>query len=152
MARPEGPIGQGTRVGTPQIGTINGPKQAPTSTQIGGDTSIPTTQSTVTQVRGWPRNPAQPILAPGGARGYATTTDHELHTGPAPARVLRQLFSRVFGTIADDGGHGFPYNAEWSLLPHQWVPRAAQRTGPPARGVDDAAIIPAIYAGNARVG
>lgn len=143
---------QGTRVGTPQIGTLNGPKQPPPATQAGGDQSVPTTQATVTQTRGWPPNPARAILPPNGTRNYEITTDHELHIATAPGKVLRQMFERVFGKISDDGQHGFPYNAEWSLIPHQFVPREAQRTGPLIRAVDDSAVIPAVYAGNARIG
>jgi hypothetical protein len=144
-----GPVGQGTVVGSPGVGTIDGPKQSPPMTETGGTEQVNIEHTTV-QVRGWPPNPAQRILSPGGRRQEQITTDHELQTGEAPGKVLRQLFSRVFGSVGDDGGHAFPYNAEWSLVPHLYVPREAQRTGPTARTYDDAAPIPSVYAGNPR--
>lgn len=144
-----GPIGQGTVVGTPEIGTQRGPKQPPPSTQTGGTEQV-NIESTVTQVRGWPPNPAQRILSPGGGRHEQDLTDHELQLGEAPPKVLRQLFARVFGKIGEDGGYAFPYNAEWSMVPHLYVPREAQRTGPTARTYDDGAPIPSVYAGNPR--
>jgi hypothetical protein len=150
--RDQGPIGQGTVVGTPQIGTINGPKQRPSDTAFGGDGVVPTTQSTVSQLRGWPANAAQNILPPPGGRTEQILTDFQLQIGVAPPRVLRQLFERVFGKTSEMGGHGFPYNAEWSMIPHQWIARKAQSTGPNVRGTDDSVSIPAVFAGNVRLG
>lgn len=152
MAENQGPVGQGTVVPSPVRGTLHGPKQPPPATAIGGGISIPNTQHTVTQERGWPPNPASNILAPSGRRESQLTTDHELQIGAAPGRVLRQMFARVFGYIGPDLVASFPYNAEFSTIPHQYVPRAAQRTGPMVRGYDDNAPIPAVYAGNPRVG
>lgn len=148
-----GPIGQGTVVGTPGIGTLNGPKQAPPRTQIGGTEEVSTTQSTVTQVRGWPANVARAIFSRRAGRESQIKTDFELNTGEEPRRVLRQMFERMRGNIGAEAGQAtFPYNAEWSLIIHQTIPRNAQRTGLPPRMVDDGAAIPAVYAGNVRNG
>jgi hypothetical protein len=149
----QGPVGQGTVVGTPQIGTLNGPKQAPTSTQFGGHDEVPTTQSTLSQVRGWPANVARNILSRPAGRESQIKTDYELQVGEAPPRVLRQMFERMRGNIGPEAGQAtFPYNAEWSLIPHQWVPRAAMRSGPQTRMFNDSQNIPAVYAGNTRLG
>lgn len=151
--RSQGPVHQGTVVGTPGIGTLNGPKQPPTRTQFGGTDEVPNTQSTVTQVRGWPANVARAILSRGAGRESQIKTDYELNTQPAPPRILRQMFERMRGNIGAEAGQAtFPYNAEWSLIIHQKVPREAQRTGLPPRMVDDGAAIPAVYAGNVRLG
>jgi len=144
-----GPVGQGTRVASPVQGTLNGPKQPPTVTQFGGAESIGI-EHTATQLRGWPYNEPQPIYAPSGNRTGAMATDSELQTGPAPQRVLRTLFQRVRGYIGPDLAASFPYNAEWSLIPHQFIPRRPYRVGPPARSIDDNAVVPPVYAGNPR--
>lgn len=141
-------VPQGTRVPSPVFGTQDGPKQPPTATQFGGNEEIPNTQSTVTQTRGWPPNPAENILSPSGNRTGVLSTSDELQVQPAPGRILRQLFARVFGFTGDGPVAGVPVTAEWSLIPHQYVPRSAQRTGPSLRGMDDNAPIPAVYAGN----
>lgn len=149
----EGPVNQGTVVGTPGIGTLNGPKQPPPRTQYGGADEVPNTQSTVTQVRGWPANVARAIFSRSAGRESQIKTDPELQTGPPPSRVLRQMFERMRGQIGGEAGQAtFPYNAEWSLIIHQVIPREAQRTGLPARQIDDGAAIPAVYAGNVRLG
>lgn len=145
-----GPDQQGTRVGTPQIGTEGGPKQPPPRTQFGGNVEVPTTQSTISQVKGWPPNPAQAILAPAGSRDDQIKTDYELNIGPRPNKILRQLFARCHGYINGELMNSFPYNAEWSLIPHQAIPREAQQSGPNARTYDDNAPILAVYAGNPR--
>lgn len=148
-----GPIGQGTRVASPVQGTINGPKQPPPRTQLGGTESVPNTQSTVTQVRGWPANVARAIFSRRAGRESQIETGWELQTGPEPPRILRQMFERMRGQIGGEAGQAtFPYNAEWSLLIHHTIPREAQRTGPYVKGTDDGAAIPAIYAGNPRLG
>lgn len=139
---------QGTRAAA-YMGHLGGPKIPPTATQVGGSESVPNTQSTVTQERGWPPNPARAIMAPSGSRSSSVRTDDELHTQPAPQRIVRQLFVRVFGNIGESG-HAFPMTAGLSYLPHVFVPRAAQRTGPMRRQYDDNAPIPAVYAGNIR--
>lgn len=146
-----GPAGQGTRVPSPVFGTQNGPKQPPPRTQSGGHETVGIESATV-QVRGWPANPAQPILAPSGSRPFAETTDHDLHTGPAPGHVLRYLFDRMRGVIGDNMMASFPYDGAWSMIPHRFIPRTAQGTGLPARSYDDNAPVPAVYAGNPRVG
>lgn len=133
------------------MGHQGGPKIPPTETQYGGNESVPTTQSAGTQVRGWPPNAARNILPTPGAREMVLRTDAELQLQPAPGRILRQLFERVFGNIGESG-HQFPVDAGFSFIPHLFVPRAAQRTGPMLRQYDDNAPIPAIYAGNPRQG
>lgn len=144
-----GPVGQGTRVASPGQGTINGPKQPPTVTQF-GNAGTRDIEATLSQVRGWPPNPVIGIVSGPGTRESQARTDAELNTLPAPGRVLRQLFVRAFGHIGPEQASSFPYNAEWSLIPHQFVPRATYRVGPRARAIDDNAPIPPIYAGNPR--
>lgn len=143
-----GPVGQGTRATVP-MGHLGGPKIPPTATQSGGNESIPNTEHTVTQERGWPANPALNILPTPGARESQTRTDSELQTQPAPGRVLRQLFARALGNIGESG-HQFPVDAGYSFIPHQNVPRTPMLTGPMLRQYDDNAPIPAVYAGNVR--
>lgn len=145
-----GPIGQGTRATVP-MGHLYGPKNPPTATQVGGNEEVPTTQSTVTQVRGWPPNPALNILPTPGSRESQTRTDSELQTHPAPGRILRQLFSRAFGATGESG-YAFPFDGAWQFLPHVNVPRSVQQSGPFVRVYDDNAPIPAVYAGNPRIG
>lgn len=140
---------QGTRVASPVVGTLNGPKLPPTETQTGGNTSIGLTAA-VTQLRGWPANISRLIRGVSGSRTMAIRTDSELQTGPAPGRIPRTLFERNRGYIAENFVSGFPYNAEFSTIPHQNVPRRPMTTGPNRRMVDDNAPIPAIYSGNPR--
>jgi hypothetical protein len=147
-----GPIGQGTRATLAQ-GTLNGPKGAPTVTSFGPvqDTGAsPGAPGTIVQNAGWPYNPVQPILAPAGGRESQIKTDYELNIGPAPRKIMRQLWNRMNGEIGPDNIASFPYNAEWSFLPHQYVPRNPQGAGPYLKGMDDTAPIPAVFAGNPR--
>lgn len=153
-----GPAVQGTRVGTPEIGTQNGPKQAPTITQFGGTTQTPNTQTIVNQDGAWPENRAL-VSLPGpvsASRPAAMSTDAELHTQPPPGRILRQFFARVFGytSVSADpvGSGGFPYNGEWAYIPHQDIPRAPYGPSPMVRSWDNNAPISAVYAGNPRGG
>lgn len=144
-----GPLpAQGTRANV-AMGHQGGPKNLPTDTQFGGHDEIPTTQSTQSQVRGWPANPAYPILPTPGSREMVLRTDSEMQAQPAPPRILRYLFARNMGNIGESG-HQFPMNADLSYLPHRDVPRVPQRTGPLRRQYDDNAPIPATYAGNPR--
>lgn len=136
------------------MGHEGGPKQPPTATSFGGGPEVPNTQSTVSQVRGWPANPATNILPnpQQGSREMVLDTRYELQSQPPPGRILRQLFARVFGNIGESG-HGFPFDGGFSYVPHLTIPRTAQRnTGPHRRMMDDNAPIPAIYAGNPRRG
>lgn len=142
---------QGTVVGTPEIGTLDGPKQAPPTTQYGGTEQVPNTQSTLTMPRGWPANPARNIASANGAREHIPTTDYLLQIGWAPNRIVRQLFDRVFGKTGEEVG-SFPMLGDLLYIPHLNVPRTAQGTGPYRRVYDDAAPIPAVYAGNPRIG
>lgn len=141
---------QGTRASVP-MGHAGGPKQPPTATAFGDGPTVPNTQSAGTQVRGWPPNPVAAILPTPGARESQTRTDSELQTQPAPGRILRQLYHKVFGNIGESG-HAFPFDGGFSFVPHLFVPRVAQRTGPMRREWDDNTPIPAIYAGNPRRG
>lgn len=142
---------QGTRATVP-MGHQYGPKIPPTGTQAGGTESVPNTQSTTSQVRGWPANPARDVRSAPGTREVVLRTDAELQTQPAPARIIRTLFVRIFGNIGESG-YAFPYDAGFAFIPHHTVPRRAQGTsGPMYRLRDDNANIPAIYAGNPRLG
>ena len=144
-----GPIGQGTRASVP-MGHLYGPKAPPTATQVGGTEEVPTTQSTVTQVRGWPANPVSNILPYPGSRESQRRTDGELQTGSSPPRILRQLYARIFGNIGESG-HAFPLDGAFQFLPHVITPRSITRSGPLVRVSDDNAPVPAIYAGNPRI-
>ncbi len=145
-----GPVGQGTVVATPEQGTINGPKQAPTATQFGGDAMMLNTQHPLPQNTGWPGNPTRASESPSAGRSYSERTDDELQTQPAPGRILRQFRDRNLGVIADDLMASFPYDAGWGFIPHQYVPRAPRGAGPAVRMVDDLAPVRAVYAGNPR--
>lgn len=152
-----GPIGQGTVVGTPEIGTIHGPKQAPPETQFGGSVEVANTDTVVNQGGAWPENRAIPIVpdAQQASREFAFDTRSELQTQAAPGRILRQLFARVFGYTGAGTGHAigtnaFPWNGDWSYIPHQRVPRQPYGPSPMARTWDNNAPISAVYAGNPR--
>ena len=153
-----GPIGQGTVVGTPEIGTQRGPKQAPPDTQFGGTAQVPNTTTVVNEGGAWPENRGMPIISnPASAsREFLFDTRAELQAQPAPGRILRQLFARVFGytSVSADpaGGSGWPYNGDMSFIPHQLVPRKPYGPSPYARTFDNNAPISAVYAGNPRGG
>lgn len=149
--RQPGPVGQGTVVGSPVVGTIDGPKQAPTATQFGGHEEIPTTQHTVSQLRGWPVDDVIDSRSAAAGRSNVIPTDYELQTQPGPDRIDRQLQARNVGFIGDGPISGFPYDAAWGYIPHQFVPRAPRGAGPAVRMMDDTAPIQAVYAGNPRV-
>jgi hypothetical protein len=154
-----GPVGQGTVVGTPEQGTIGGPKLPPTATQYGGSVVTPNTETVVNQGGAWPENRALPIVpnTQQAAREFVFDTRAELQAGPPPGRILRQLFARVFGYTSVGGGdpignYGFPYNGDWAYIPHQKVPRAPYGPSPMLRQWDNNAPISAVYAGNPRGG
>lgn len=154
-----GPIGQGTVVGTPEIGTIRGPKQAPTDTQFGGTAQVPNTETIVNQGPSWPNNPAIPSIPSiqQASRSAAFDTAMEMQAQPAPGRILRQLYQRVNGYISGSGGQpqgigSYPWNGDWAFIPHQLVPRKPYGPSPYVRGVDNNAPITAVYAGNPRGG
>jgi hypothetical protein len=151
-SRQPGPVGQGTVVGTPEIGTLDGPKQRPTATQFGGSDEYPNTQSTIVQEQGWPNNTrtTRGVDSPSGARQFSRRTDDELQDQPAAPHITRQFQNRNAGYIGDNLVASFPYNAEWGYIPHQFVPRAPRGAGPAVRMVDDQAPIPAVYSGNPR--
>lgn len=141
----QGPVGQGTRASLAQ-GTGQ-PKDAPTHTQFGDAGTKPNTQGLR---RFWPLNRVIESISPSPGRSHQLRTDYELQVQPAPGRILRQLWTRNQGVIGDDLMASFPYDAAWSLIPHQFVPRRPQGTGPLWHQSDDNAPIPAIYAGNPR--
>jgi hypothetical protein len=143
----QGPVGQGTRATVAQ-GTLNGPKDAPIRTQFGDAGSRPNTDG---KPRWWPRNIARESRSANAGRTEQLRTDYELQVQPAPTRILRQVFDRNRGTIGDDFAATIPYDAGWSLIPHQVIPRKPMGVGPMPRQSDDNAPIPAIYAGNPRV-
>lgn len=147
MAEGEGPVGQGTRASLAQ-GTLNGPKDAPTRTQSGDAGELPNTEG---RPRFWPLNRAREIFSPSGSRSEQLRTDVEQQIQPAPGRILRQMFERNRGVISDDLMASFPYDAGWSFIPHQFIPRKPMGVGPMPRMSDDNAPIPALYAGNPRV-
>ena len=151
-AKGPGPVGQGTRVGAVEQGTINGPKQAPTATQVGGNDEYPNSQHATVQVNGWPNNTetTRNIEAVSAGRSAVITTDRELQLQPAPVRIDRQFQARNRGMIGDNMAASFPYNAEWGYIPHQFIPRAPRGAGPQVRMTDDAVPIRAVYAGNPR--
>jgi hypothetical protein len=147
---------QGTRTGTVDMGTLNGPKQAPPVTQFGGKGVMPNTQTVVNEHGAWPENRGLPEL-PGGiasSRDAINHTEAELHLGPPPGRILRQLFVRVFGYTSVNadpvGDYGFPYNGDWAHIPHMDIPRAPYGPSPMVRAWDNNAPISAVYAGNPR--
>lgn len=146
-AKEPGPVGQGTRASVAQ-GTLNGPKDAPTRTQFGDAGSRPNTEGLR---RWWPLNKARESVSPNGSRSEQFRTEYELQVQKAPSRILRQIYDRNQGTIGDDMMAVFPYDAAWSYIPHQPIPRRPMGVGPMPRMSDDNAPIPAIYAGNPRV-
>ena len=153
-----GPVGQGTAVGNIEQGTINGPKLPPTPVQYGGTEVIPNTQTVVSEGSAWPENRALPIVpsTQAAAREFIFDTRAELQAQPAPGRILRQLFARVFGYTSASaepvGGNGFPYNGDWAYIPHQVIPRKPYGPSPYLRTWDNNAPISAVYAGNPRGG
>ncbi len=127
---------------------MDGPKDPPTATQFGDAGTVLNTPGTP---RYWPRNPAQRIFSPSGSRSEQLQTGFEQQIQPAPGRILRQMFERNQGVISDDLMASFPYDAGWSFIPHQFIPRKPMGVGPMPRQSDDNAAIPAVYAGNPRV-
>jgi hypothetical protein len=153
LAVPNSPVQSGTRVGSPQIGTLRGPKQAPTVTQYGVSTpqTIPNAEPAQRGPRWWPRNALLAILAPAGDRSSQITTDHELQTGPTPGKIPRLFNERMRGSVWENGSNAFPATASFSIVPHTQIPRRAQTASAYGRKYfDDDAIIPALYAGSPR--
>lgn len=155
---PTDPV-QGTVVGAVEQGTIGGPKLPPTATQFGGSVVTPNTQTVVNEGSAWPENRALPIVPDPqqASREFIFDTRAELQAGPPPGRILRQLFARVFGYTGPGSGdpvgiNTFPYNAEWSYIPHQTIPRKPYGPSPMLRQWDNNAPISAVYAGNPRGG
>lgn len=115
------------------------------------DPEFPNTQHATIMTRDWPPNPSLPTMAPPTNR-VPIMTEHELHAGTPPARIMRFNPQRVFGAVvqaADRGMEGDTFPS-WEYLQHIPVARRALGTKGPQKMADDNAVIPAIFAGNPR--
>lgn len=113
-------------------------------------------KGTIIQTRDWPPNPSRDSLSPNAGHTEQVRTDHDLQTGPGPARIQRQIPARIWGVDnAATGQRGTEASydgntASHDYLPHIPIARQALGVKGPQKLSDDNAVVPAIYAGNPR--
>lgn len=99
--------------------------------------------------RNWLRRVMR-IAKPSASRKEVLTTDASLQSGPGPAMIVRTFDALNGGAAAPRGIASFPSDGNMAYIPHQKI-----TTGPgkaiPLRTFDDAAHVPAVYAGNPNV-
>lgn len=110
---------------------------------------------TVVQIADWPPNRSRGVISPTPGHKEQLRSDNDLHIGPGPGRIDRQMPERVFGVTGMTTGHqgteaGFYSMADKDYLPHVPIARQALGVKGPQKLADDNAVIPAIYAGNPR--
>lgn len=96
--------------------------------------------------RNWLRRMLR-IARPSASRKEVLTTDERLQSGPAPQMIARTFDDLSGGAAAARGIRAFPADGNMAYIPHQVITRGAGKAIP-LRTFDDAAHIPAIYAGN----
>lgn len=151
--RTPAPVDYGPTHTFPGQGSMPAIPPTPTFTVFAPDgPQVPNTQGVAQHP--WPGNTGRPVGNPSGGRSSAIATDWQLQTGPAPTRIQRDLFDRMRDMVGPTGGNdvgmaSFPYNAEWSWLPHVPIVRHVYAVKD-FKSFDDNAVIPAVYAGNPR--
>jgi len=84
-----------------------------------------------------------------GGRSAVITTDHELQTGPGVDGIDHMQNANNHGKIGNNVS-GFPTTGGMNFIGHVPIVHVAQGVGNniPGNGIDDNAVIPAIFAGN----